>query len=61
MKVNYLDLTDYLAIAAEVTGLGPVTLSRVTDLDLADFPNSPAPRVPNSPTLSKSHAALMPH
>jgi len=36
VKVNYLDLTDYLAIAAEVTGLDLVTLSRVTNLDLAD-------------------------
>jgi len=36
VKVNYLNLTDYLAIAAEVTGLDPDTLSRVTNLDLAD-------------------------
>lgn len=36
MKVHYLNLTDYRAIAAEVTGLDPDTLSRVTNLDLAD-------------------------
>jgi len=34
--VNYLGLADYLAIAAEVTGLDPDILSRVTNLDLAD-------------------------
>lgn len=36
MRVTYLDLVDYLAIAAEVTGLGVATLSRVTQLNLAD-------------------------
>ena len=36
MTVTYLDLVDYLAIAAEVTGLGVATLSRVTRLNLAD-------------------------
>ena len=36
MRVAYLDLADYLAIAAEVTGLGVSTLSRVTQLNLAD-------------------------
>jgi death-on-curing protein len=36
VRVTYLDLVDYLAIAAEVTGLGVATLSRVTQLNLAD-------------------------
>ena len=36
MRVTYLDLVDYLAIAAEVTGLGVATLSRVTQLNLAE-------------------------
>ena len=36
MSVAYLDLADYLAIAAEVTGLAPTTLQMVAKLDLAD-------------------------
>lgn len=36
MTIEYLDLTDYLAIASEVTGLDPEILSRVTALNLAD-------------------------
>lgn len=36
MTVEYLDLADYLAIAAEVTGLDIDTLIKVTNLDLAD-------------------------
>ena len=36
MSVEYLDLVDYLAIAAEVTGLSVDTVTRVTRLDLAD-------------------------
>lgn len=36
MTVEYLDLTDYLAIAAEATGLDVPTLTRVTRLSLAD-------------------------
>lgn len=36
MTVEYLDLTDYLAIAAEVTGLDLDTAIKVTNLDLAD-------------------------
>ncbi len=36
MTVRYLDLTDYLAIAAEVTALDVEVLSRITNLDLAD-------------------------
>lgn len=36
MRALYLDLVDYLAIAAEVTGLDVGTLSRVTQLNLAD-------------------------
>ena len=34
--VHYLDLSDYLAIAAEVTGLDTETIVTVTRLDLAD-------------------------
>lgn len=36
MTVEYLDLSDYLAIAAAVTGLDVTTLTRVTLLSLAD-------------------------
>jgi death-on-curing protein len=36
VSVYFLDLADYLAIAEQVTGLDAQTLSRVTNLDLAD-------------------------
>ncbi len=36
MTVEYLDLTDYVAIAADVTGLDIVTILKVTSHDLAD-------------------------
>ena len=36
MTVEYLDLGDYLAIAAAVTGLNVATLMQVTRLSLAD-------------------------
>ncbi|MGH9101647.1 MAG: type II toxin-antitoxin system death-on-curing family toxin [Acidimicrobiales bacterium] len=36
MTVQYLDLTDYLAITAEVTALDADTLTRVANLHLAD-------------------------
>lgn len=36
MTVAYVDLTDYVAIAAAVTGLDVATLMKVTSLDLAD-------------------------
>ena len=36
MTVTYVDLVDYVAIAAEVTGLKVETLMRVAKLDLAD-------------------------
>jgi death-on-curing protein len=36
VRALYLDLVDYLAIAAEVTGLDVGTHSRVTQLNLAD-------------------------
>ncbi len=36
MTIEYLDLADYLAIAAAVTGLDAATLLKVTSLDLAD-------------------------
>ncbi len=36
MSVTYVDLVDYVAIAAEVTGLDAETVLRVAKLDLAD-------------------------
>jgi death-on-curing protein len=36
VTVRYLDLTDYVAIAEEVTGLDGTTVLRVANLDLAD-------------------------
>ena len=36
MSVRYLDLVDYVAIAAEVTGLDADTVSRAPNLGLAD-------------------------
>ncbi len=36
MTVEYLDLADFVAIAAEATGLEAVTVLKVAYLDLAD-------------------------
>ena len=36
MTIEYVDLADYVAIAATVTGLDVSTLMKVTSLDLAD-------------------------
>lgn len=36
MSIRYIELADYLAIAAEITGLDPATLTRVTKLGLAE-------------------------
>lgn len=36
MSVRYLDLVDYLAVAAEITGLDDDSVSRVARLHLAD-------------------------
>jgi death-on-curing protein len=36
VSVRYLDLVDYVAIAAEVTGLDTETLTKAADLGLAD-------------------------
>ena len=36
MSVEYLDLADYISIAASVTGLDLRTVMKVTNLDLAD-------------------------
>ncbi len=36
MSTKYLELADYLAIAAEITGLDERTITKVTKLDLAD-------------------------
>lgn len=36
MTVEYLGLTDYLAIAVEISGLSAKTITKVTRLDLAD-------------------------
>ena len=36
MSVEYLDLTDYVAIAAQVTNLDTTTIVKAPRLDLAD-------------------------
>lgn len=36
MTIDYLDLADYVAIAAEVTGLDETIVLKVANLDLAD-------------------------
>ena len=36
MTVEYLDLADYIAISAAVTGLDVETVMKVANLDLAD-------------------------
>lgn len=36
MTVEYLDLTDYTFIAAEVTGLDEAVIGKIANLDLAD-------------------------
>lgn len=36
MSVRYVELADYLAIAAEITGLDTLTLIRVAKVDLAE-------------------------
>jgi death on curing protein len=36
VSVEYLDLADYLAIAAEITGLDLSTVMNITNVDLAD-------------------------
>jgi death-on-curing protein len=36
VNVEYLDLADFIAIAAEVTGLDEATIAKVADLGLAD-------------------------
>jgi death on curing protein len=36
VNVQYVELADYLAIAAEITGLDTTTLIRVTKIDLAE-------------------------
>jgi death-on-curing protein len=36
VSIEYLDLADYLAIAAEITGLDEVTLEKVARVSLAD-------------------------
>lgn len=36
MSIAYLDLSDYLAVAVDVTGLSSETIARVANLDLAD-------------------------
>jgi len=41
VRALYLDLVDYLAIAAEVTGLDVGTLSRVTQLNWRTRPSTP--------------------
>lgn len=36
MSIRYIEIADYLAIAAEITGLATPTLIRVTKVDLAE-------------------------
>lgn len=36
MSLRYVELADYIAIAAEITGLDPITLTSVTKLGLAE-------------------------
>ncbi len=36
MSIRYIELVDYLAIAAEITGLDTTTLTRVAKIDLAE-------------------------
>jgi prophage maintenance system killer protein len=36
VSIRYVELADYLAIAAEITGLDTTTLIRVTKVDLAE-------------------------
>lgn len=36
MSVEYLDLADYIVIAAEITGSDDVTVMKVANLNLAD-------------------------
>ena len=36
MSIRYIELLDYLAIAAEITGLDTTTLTRVAKIDLAE-------------------------
>ena len=36
MSTRYIQLVDYLAIAAEITGLETTTLTRVAKIDLAE-------------------------
>ncbi len=36
MSIRYVELTDYLAIAAEITGLDTNTLIQATKIDLAE-------------------------
>jgi death-on-curing protein len=36
VSIEYLELADYLAIAAEITGLDEQTITKVAKLDLAD-------------------------
>ncbi len=36
MSIEYLDLGDYLAIAADVTGMDVATILKVANIDLAD-------------------------
>jgi hypothetical protein len=36
VSIRYIELVDYLAIAAEITGLDTTTLTRVAKIDLAE-------------------------
>jgi hypothetical protein len=56
MTVEYLDLADYVAIAAGVTSLDAATVMKVANLDLADSalhaPTAGSARQSSTPTSS---------
>ncbi len=55
MTVEYLDLADYIAISAEVTGLDLETVMKVADLGLADSAlHAPAAGFGNDDSIQSS-------
>jgi hypothetical protein len=64
VTVDYLDLVDYLAIAAAVTSLDEQTVVRIVDIGLADSAlHAPAAgtgaQLPNAPLLTAFAAWLV--
>ena len=59
MSVEYVDLADYIAIAAAVTGLDLRTVMNMTNVDLADSAlHAPAAGDPR-PTVGDAEAAML--